>query len=264
MPCINAQDRSFTLGHGLFETMFVNQGDIPAFSYHWERLNASAPKIDIKLPFSQNQLKTFINEVVEENDLAHQAIGVRVTVSHGEAPRGIWPSAIPAANFVISAFPLEQRVDNPFKAFIVAIPKNEKALSASIKSTSYLDNILAKREAINNGFDEAILLNGAGFVADGAISNIFMVKCGEIVTPSIEDGALPGIIRSILIQELGHKYPILERSITKAELLEADEVFVTNALLGVQPVRQINDRLFSSLNLAQKIGDDLRTQKNYI
>lgn len=125
-------------------------------------------------------------------------------------------------------------------------------------------NILAKKEALEQKYDEAILLNTSSNIADGAISNIFMVKNNTIVTPPIHDGALPGVIRSILLKEFNQKFNFLEKTITSEDLLLSDEVFLTNALMGIKAVSKINNREFHSFSVTQQIQTELRGKKNYI
>ena len=262
--CIKHNDRGFTLGHGLFETLLVKKGLIPALDYHWNRLERSASIIGISIPFSCHELELMIQQLIELNDLKSKIAGARLTITNGESERGILPSGSPKANFVITVFEHTATVKPNYSAVIVSIKKNEYAPSARIKSTSYLDNILAKQEAVNLGYDEAILLNTASNIADGTIFNIYMVKDNHIVTPCVSDGALPGVIRSILLEEFNHFFPITEKSISVSDILDADEVFFTNALMGVQPVSRLNNKKFDSFSVADRIGNLLRERKNYI
>lgn len=263
-PCIKHNDRGFTLGHGLFETMLIKNGAIPALDYHWQRLEASAPLIGIAIPFTLQELESMLERLIEQNDLQHKLAGARVTVTHGESERGIFPLQKPKPNYIISVFEHSHTINNDYSACIVDIRKNELAPSSRIKSTSYLDNILAKQEALRQGFNEAILLNTASNIADGAIFNVFMVKNGQIMTPQISDGALPGVIRSMLLQEFKHRFSIVEKSISSQEILDADEVFLTNALMGVQSVSRLNHQTYHSFSTAENIREVLRTEKNYI
>lgn len=261
--CIKHNDRGFTLGHGLFETILIKKGAAPALDYHWHRLETSAPLISITLPFAKQGLTEMLNALIKENNLQDKIAGARVTVTHGESARGIFPVTPPPPNFVISVFEYTHTPKADFSALIVSTRKNEHTVAARIKSTSYLDNILAKQEAMQHGYDEAILLNTASNIADGAITNIFMVKNGQIYTPLIADGALPGVLRTILLKELNVQFPIIEKSISPNELLSADEVFLTNALMGVQPVSQINSTKYQvSTSLA--VTERLREATNYI
>lgn len=262
--CIKHNDRGFTLGHGLFETILVKKGTAPAIDYHWHRLETSAPLIGIILPFSKQELTRMLSALINENNLQGKTAGARVTVTHGESARGILPVTPPPPNFVISVFEYTHSPKADFSALIATTRKNEHTIAARIKSISYLDNILAKQEAMNQGYDEAILLNTASNVADGAITNIFMVNNDRIYTPPIADGALPGVIRSILLEELNAEFPVIKKSISTDELLSADEVFLTNALMGIQSVSQINNTKYQVFSTSLAISDKLRTVKNYI
>lgn len=263
-PCIHYNDRGFTLGHGLFETILVKKGALPALDYHWQRLKTSAPIIGITLSFTRQELESMLTELIINNHLQDKIAGARVTITHGESERGIFPLKAPQPNFLISVFECAAPIDRPYSACIVNTRKNEHTASARIKSISYLDNILAKQEAMSQGYDEAILLNTASNIADGSISNIYIVKNGKIFTPPVVDGALPGVVRSILLAELNHLFPIIEKTILPAELLGADEVFLTNALMGVKSVGKVDNKEFNSFGMANKIGDALREMKNYI
>ncbi|MBA2650411.1 MAG: aminotransferase class IV [Legionella sp.] len=263
-PSIGCNDRGFTLGHGLFETIFIKEGAIPALDYHWKRLVTSAPMLDIVLPFSRFELESMLTELIIENKLQNTLAGARVTITHGESSRGILPAITPYPNFLITVFQCPSPTDKPFSALMVNIRKNEFSVSSRVKSISYLDNILAKKEAMDQGYDEAILLNTASNLADGSISNVFMVKDNQIVTPPILDGALPGVVRSILLQEFSQDLSIIERSISPAELMNADEIFLTNALMGIKAVNKLNTKDFYSFSVTNQIQSALRERKYYI
>jgi len=109
--------------------------------------------------------------------------------------------------------------------------RNEHSPLARVKSLNYLDNILARREAAENGADDAILLNTRGRVAETTIANLFALIDGRVVTPSVAEGALPGIARGLILERL----EVAERPLTLAELRRAGEIVLTNSL-GVRPV----------------------------
>lgn len=262
-PCIKANDRGFTLGHGLFETVLINKGVVPLLDYHWERLLASAHLIHINIPFSRIELESMLTLLLLEHQLQELLAGARINLSYGESKRGIAPELAPEPNFLISVFELAIPVNNPFSALIVNTRKNEFSITSRVKSISYLDNILAKKEAHDQHYDEAILLNTASMVADGAVSNVFMVKDNQVITPPVSDGALPGVVRAVLLGEFGQEFSIIERSVSPAELLIADEIFLTNALMGVKSVSRLNNRDFYSFSVANRIRTELGEKKNY-
>lgn len=263
-PCIGHNDRGFTLGHGLFETILVKNGTIPALSYHWQRLKISAELIDISLPFTLPQLEEMIKKLIQENHLQDKIAGTRITLTQGEAERGILAHQALKPNFLITAFECMSSPNKPFTALIVKTRKNEHSLTSKIKSISYLDNILAKKEAVEAGYDEAILLNSGGNIADGSTSNIFMVTGTQIITPLITDGALPGVIRTILLEEFKTEFCFVEKTITPDELMLADEIFLTNALMGIKKVCQLNHRTFNFSGIINSIQSALRERKNYV
>lgn len=262
--CIQTNDRGLTLGHGLFETILIKKASIPALAYHWKRLEASAPIIGISIPFSCNTLEAMLLALIEKNNLHDKIAGARLTLTSGNSARGILPAPGTKPNFFITVFEHVPSQKKEYSAVIVSIKKNEHALSSRIKSTSYLDNILAKQEAVAQGYDEAILLNTANNVADGAITNIFIVKDKQIITPPIADGALPGVIRNMLLEELQYAFSITEQSISVSDLLSADEVFSTNALMGVKSFTKLNTKAFNTFSVANSIGDALSENKNYL
>jgi branched-chain amino acid aminotransferase len=264
LACIKANDRGFTLGHGLFETILVNQGHIPALDYHWDRLAHSTPILNIPLPFSKSTFKDMLMEVIHENQLHTQLAGVRMTLTQGEAARGLLPSQTSQPSVVMATFAHHYTRADDYTALIVTIRKNELAPSSRIKSISYLDNILAKQAASEQGYQEAILLNTTAHVADGAASTVFIVQKNQIITPPIADGALPGVIRNLLINEFQSDFPIIEKTLSVSDLLDADEIFFTNALIGVQPVSRINTTNPRSRAVGIRLGDALRERKNYV
>ena len=127
---------------------------------------------------------------------------------------------------------------------------------------NYTENILEKEAAVRKGFDEALFLNTQGQVAEGCVANIFWVKAREVYTPAVACGILEGTARARVIQqclELG--MPIHEGSYRPEELFDADEVFLTNALMGIMPVSRLEDKLF---NLGDyPVTTQLRTRTNF-
>lgn len=262
--CIKCNDRAFTLGHGLFETLFIHNNQIPALSYHWQRLVTGSALLGCPIPFTLEKFQKMILQLTAANKLEKGMAGARLTLSRGESERGLLATIDTLPNFSLSVFKLAASTKSSFAVKIVNLRKNEFSPTAQVKSTSYIDNILAKEQAVREGFDEAILLNTAANVADGSVANIFMVKNKQIFTPKLSDGALPGVVRQILLTELNHKYNITEKTISLSCLMNADEIFLTNALMGVKPVHRINNKNLSNFNLSGKLANLLREAKNYI
>lgn len=241
-PCLSPFDRGFTLGHGLFETLLVNQGQVPLIELHWQRLIKGLKLLKISQPFDFATFNRSIHQLIDANQLNQHRVVVRLTVTDGIAARGILSSGDKHPTTIFSANSLAATSAWQHTATIVTTRRNEMSQSAQIKSISYLDNILAKQEAAARQFDEAFLLNSKGRLAEGAVSNIFIVKDNHLYTPKIAEGALPGVIRHLLIHTLDCK--VIETEIRLDALFNADEVFITNSLIGIRSIKGIDDHSY--------------------
>lgn len=262
--CISPYDRGFTLGHGIFETIMIKDGTTPLLSYHWDRITKSLEVLGIKIPFDFLDLARMIDSLITDNKLSGSRGGIRLTITDGVSARGLLSDGTQSPTFILTTFNVPDPVDTPMNATIVETRRNENSLSSKIKSISYLDNILAQKEALSKGFDLAILLNSKSNVAEGAISNIFAIKRNKIYTPLICDGALPGVVRHVLLNVLEHsQYSIHEKTITVNELYDADEVFITNALLGVKKIARIDEIKYMKGDITSEIQKQFIKQFSY-
>ena len=235
---ISAADQGFLYGYGLFETILIRAGQPVFLEAHLKRLEAGCAALGITLPFPLATVGRLVHETIGQNGLPEGAL--RLTISAGADP-GRGPG-----NLVIFTRPLPYGppdFERGLAAGWSAYRRNERSPLVKLKTLNYLENLLAKREAREKGWDEALFLNTAGCVAEGAVSNVFIVRNGRAVTPSDDQGLLPGIMRRIVLKtccELG--IPVVERPVAPAELVRADECFLTNSLLVVMPLVKINDR----------------------
>lgn len=243
--CIRANDRGLTLGHGLFETMVFNKGSIPLIQYHWNRLTEGATILGIPLPFNLPEIKTMIEGLLSDNQLNNVKSVIRLTLTDGVSERGLLASGPQSPTCIITTSPFPEGLKLSMTATLVEVKRNEHSPAARVKHISYLDNILAKKEAVAKGFDEAILLNSKNYIAEGSLSNLFMIKNNRVYTPRIEDGALPGVIRHVIVNALTlDGLTIGEHTIDLAMILDADEIFITNAVMGITSIRQFNNTHF--------------------
>lgn len=261
--CFKHNDRGLTIGHGIYETILVNYGCAPFLKLHWQRLKESAEIIGITIPFSLDELNKMIGSLIYINGLVEKVAGVRITLTAGESLRGLLLCENIKPNFVISSFLNKQNDKSSLSALIVKTIKNEFSLASKAKTISNIDNIFAKNEAYKQGFDEAILLNTQSYVADGSISTFYIVKNNHIYTPQTKDGALPGVIRSILLNEMQHDIPILEKSISVEDALSADEVFISNTLMGIKPIHKLNHVEYCTNKMADKLIQQLDLYNRY-
>lgn len=241
---INVYDRGFLLGYGIFETMRAVNGELVDFPEHWQRLCQGLEKINVPQPMSMAEGKAQCLHCLELNHLDTAPLsGIRLTVTYGEGPRGLAPVANPTPTVAIMAFPVAKKQLPPVKLIISDYVKNQLSPLNNVKTLNYLENSLAKQQALAAGADEAIILNTVGRVAECTTSNIFVVKNGELFTPAIAEGALAGITRqTILDQAKRENIAAHETALTVDALMEADEVFITNSVTPVRPVAQIGQQ----------------------
>ena len=244
---LNVYDRGFLLGYGLFETMRARHGKLVDFAEHWQRLVSGLAKILLPLPFTMAECEEQCLRCLQLNNLQEEPLsGIRLTVSYGEAPRGLAPIDNPSPTVTITAFTIQHTRKPTISLLISDYVKNQLSPLSNVKTLNYLENSLAKQQALNAGADEAVLLNTWGRVAECTTSNIFIVKDSALYTPAISEGALAGITRSTVLQQAQQQQlETVEGSITTDELLTADEVFITNSITPVQPVSMVGKQLIN-------------------
>ncbi|QTL02547.1 aminotransferase class IV [Aquabacter sp. L1I39] len=247
---ISPQDRGFTLGDGLFETMKVVQGHIMRLEGHLARLEEGARVLRMPLPWSRDALEAAIRAVIEANALTDAV--ARLTVTRGTGPRGILPPTDPHLTLLVSAAPQPGPLPPARLCVAQTTRRNEHSPLARIKSLNYLDNIIARQEAAERGYDDALLLNTQGQIAEGTYANLFAIIDGHLVTPPVSDGALPGILRRDVLAAGGR-----EMTLTPEALARAEEAFLTSSL-GIRSLQSIEDRPLPSCTMAERLKEALR------
>ena len=245
---ISPSDRGFLLGDGVFETLYATGNGMVYFDQHWQRLTTALELFDINIPYSPNDIQKVCQELINhmhgvtdgENNNQLQPFVLRLSVSRGNGGRGLVINPDAQTTWLLTAAlcpPPPQSVT----LHVSTLCRPSANLTSQIKSLSYMDNILARKEAIMGGADEALMLNEAGHVCCAAASNIFICKNNNWITPPISDGTLDGIIRGeILNMGKLDSAPIREESLTLAQVQEADYIFICNSLTGAVPVVEIN------------------------
>jgi len=238
---ISPFDLGFLYGYGLFETMHAYSGYIFRLEKHLERLSQSAKVLG--LPLNASHLKKACHDTLKANKLKDARIRLTVSMGEGEAapdlPKHQKPTVlVTAARYVPLA---GEAYRKGYKAVVSTIDQDSQSPLARLKSVNYLNHILARREARVAGADEAILLNERGFLCEGSTSNIFLVSQGELVTPDIESGCLPGITRQAVIELAGGLgIKLVQREVHLEEVLRADEAFLTNSIMELMPLAEVN------------------------
>jgi branched-chain amino acid aminotransferase len=243
-------DHGFLYGYGLFETMRAYQGHIFRLERHLARLCRSAQSLGLthstlNIVEGKQSLKAACMETLEANKLKDARL--RLTITAGEGDMTPDPSTRSRPTVLITArtlFPLpSDKYESGFKATLSSLRRNSQSPLSRLKSTCYLENILARIEARAAGCDEAILLNEQGYLAEGSTTNIFLVNNRELITPSLENGVLPGITREAILEiARAANIKTLERQVELKELIEAEEAFVTNSILELMPLTWFNGK----------------------
>ncbi len=247
---VSVFDHGFLYGDGIYETMRSYDGNIFLLDKHLARLKRSARAIALKLPMPLEKIGDALNESLKVNKLRNAYI--RLHISRGPGEIGLDPALCPLPTMVITAKTFHDYPAKYYERGIqVAIVKTRRnhplALDPSIKGTNFLNNILAKIEAKKARAYEGIMLNWEGFVAEGTISNIGMVKKGVLFTPSLDTGILEGVTRDLVLRLARRKkIPIRETRILPKTLLAADECFITNTTVEIMPVTTISKKTIGS------------------
>lgn len=244
---ISVFDHGLLYGDGVFEGIRVYENKVFKLDEHLERLYESAKAIDLAIPLSFKELKTVTLETVRRNRMADSYI--RLIVTRGVGSLGLNPYECGPAGIIIivdkiALYPPEL-YEKGLVLITVATQRNlPEAVNPRIKSLNYLNNILAKIEAINAGVEEAIMLNSFGLVSECAGDNIFAVRKGTLLTPSISMGVLEGITRNVVIQMAREKeIEVKQVVMTRHDLFIADECFLTGSAAEIVPVIKIDGRV---------------------
>lgn len=215
-------DEGVLFGRGAFETILVKNKPI-FFSNHIKRLNNAIEVLSIGEKIDENELL----DEIKKYEIKNKALKILVT------PK----------NIVIIERDINYKDEDYKKGFKLKLSKvirNSTSILTYVKSTNYIENLMENQRAKKEGYNEVIFLNEKGFVTECSTANIFMVKSGVIYTPKLECGLLNGILRDFVI----NNFSVIEKEITLEELLESDEIFITNSLVGIMKVTLISDNRY--------------------
>jgi 4-amino-4-deoxychorismate lyase len=241
--------RTLFYGEGVFET-FRFRSDMPVFfERHIERMRSGAELLRIPFP-EANYIADTVLSAVTESGLSD--LYVKVCLVSGGNSLFYENADKTSVITVLKEFNVET---SPAKATVYSFRRSSVSPLLRIKSLNYLENILARREALDSGFDEAIFLNERDEIAEGSASNIFWVSDGTLFTPAIDCGVLPGIIRGVLIERASDMgLQVEEGKFKMPDLTESDFAFFTNSLSGLREIAKIHDthlpvdnRLFATI-----------------
>lgn len=247
---VSVFDHGLLYGDGVFEGIRCYNGNVFKFAEHIDRLYDSARAISMEIQLTKDELKDAVINTLKANNLKDSYI--RLVVTRGVGKLGLNPfnCAEPQIIIITDFIQLysKELYEKGLDAIIVSTIRNHSnALNPNIKSLNYLNNILAKIECINAGATEGIMLNKDGYVAEGTGDNIFIVKNNEVLTPHTSAGILIGITRNVVMElakEAG--MTVREEQLTRNDLYNADECFLTGTAAEIIPVANIDGRKIAS------------------
>jgi branched-chain amino acid aminotransferase len=247
---IPIRDRGLLYGDGVFESLTTRGGKPFLLEEHIKRLLRGAKTLRIRAPLSPGQLKSAVLKTVAAN--GHKESYVKIILTRGEANgHGLDPARAKGKPTIIIL--AERQLPCPGKMFssgwkaVVSSVVRPDVPTSRIKSLCYADNILAKIEAKKAGAQEAFLLDEAGNILEGTISNVFIVRDGTLYTPPLSSPILPGVTRKFVLKLARQSaFRIVEKPISPKELYTAEECFITFSGAGIVPITRIWNKKISS------------------
>jgi branched-chain amino acid aminotransferase len=247
---ISVFDHGLLYGDGIFEGIRAYNGRVFKLKEHIDRLFYSAKAILLSIPMSHAELMEAVVETCRKNRIRDGY--VRLLVTRGVGSLGLNPNKCKRPSVIVIADRIQLYPPEFYERGldIITVPtvRNlHSALNPAIKSLNYLNNILAKIEANNGGCEEAVMLNSEGFVSEGTGDNIFIVKGTQLLTPPLSAGALYGITRGV-VMGLGRDQglEVGEPNLTRYDLFNADECFLTGTGAELIPVVKIDGRVIGT------------------
>ncbi len=244
---ISVFDHGLLYGDGVFEGIRFYNDRVFRLDEHIDRLFDSAKAIHLTMPATPDEVTEAVLETIRANDL-HDGY-IRLVVTRGVGGLGLSPYLCKRASLIVIASKISLYPPEKYRDGLTLVTCSTRrpapgALSPAVKSLNYLNNVMAKVEAIAGGGEEGVMLNEQGMVAECTGDNIFVVKNGAITTPPVSSGSLDGITRKV-VMELGRDlgYQVSEPQMTRYELYTADEVFLTGTAAEVVPVAKYDERI---------------------
>ncbi len=244
---ISVFDHGLLYGDGVFEGIRIYNGEVFELKAHIRRLYESAKSIRLDIPMSKDELTKAVKETVEANNITDGYI--RLIITRGPGTLGLNPLICKDSVVIIIADKIKlypkELYETGIKIVSAATVRNHPlAIPPQAKSLNYLNNIMAKIEALDRGVPEAIMYNHEGYVAEATADNVFIVRDGTLYTPPVEAGALEGITRNLVIKLAKEQgIEVVEKNLTRFDLYICDELFLTGTAAEVIGVVEIDGRL---------------------
>lgn len=249
---IPTDDRGFTLGDGLFETVLAVEGALVRPEAHLDRLAAGSATLGLPPPDRARALQA-MRKALRAAGLGAARAAVRLNLTAGSGGRGLDRPDPVRPRLVATAAPAPAPA-GPARLVTTSVRRNDQSPASRLKTLAYLDNVLARAAARDAGADEAVMLNTRGELACAAAANLFWISEGRLFTPALACGALAGVMRARVLAraaELG--VPVAETRAGPEALESAEGLFLTNALIGVREVAELDGRRFGPHALVARL-----------
>jgi len=254
---LSIQNRAFKFGDALFETIKVEDGRIVFIEDHYFRLMASMRmlRMEISMKFALEFFEKEILRTIEVNKL----INARVRFSVFRNDGGLYLPKDNTTSYLIEADQLSSTLKKDYEVDLFKDHYVFSGMLSTLKTNNKILNVIASVYADENGLDNCILLNENKQIVEAINSNIFLVKNHQITTPSLSEGCLKGVVRKNIISLINKdaEYEIFETAISPFDLQKADEVFLTNAIVGIQPVTKYRKKIYE-ISVATDLLDKLK------
>lgn len=250
-------DRGFLYGDGVFETMRVLKGKIFRLSQHLRRMDEGLKHLHFDSPLDNEEIRAVLLELVGRNRVEEGF--ARIYLTRGWGNIGLGAEGIQNRSVVALAQSRIVKYPHQMLTIISSSKIDEESPMCLVKSANRLPYVLAKLEASRGGVHDAVLLNRQNKVVEFTTSNLFVARNGELFTPPLTDGALPGITRDVvLVLAAKLAIPFYEMSFGTEIFTETDEVFATNSIVGIEPVDEVDGAKFPNHHLAMRLRDAYR------
>ncbi len=243
---ISVFDHGLLYGDGVFEGIRIYNGRVFMLDAHIDRLYRSAHAIALNIRLSKRAVIKAVVQTCKANRMVNGY--VRLIITRGIGTLGLNPYVCRNSQFIIIPANIQLYSKKLYKEGLKVVTSgtirnNNGALSPSIKSLNYLNNIMAKIEAINAGVLEVIMLNSQGYVAEASADNVFIIKGNQLITPPVYSGGLEGISRNVVMDQARQKgFDVCETLLTRCDLYNADEMFLTGTAAEIISVVEMDRR----------------------
>jgi len=259
-----ADDRSIQFGDGLFETMLVRDGRVIQLAEHLDRLLVSAQRLSISMP----QRRVFIDDIDKLIDEAGSACGViKLIVTRGRSSRGYQYDRQAGSNRLVRFSAIQRQYSSIISAELLRgdlcfcnTPASVNTALAGIKHLNRLDNVLARNEFAADRYIDGLMSDVDGHIIEGSMSNLFAIRDRVLYTPDLGRAGVDGVMRNTVLElagQAGIEYSVC--TLTRPELEQMDCLFITNSLIGMKAVDNLEDTHYSDFSLCEQLFEQLLT-----